>query len=108
MSRSSTFKTVLRSAGLPAVAIILMGFFGYNAVLGPNGVLALKDVKAEVAQRNVELAALEKQRAVLQNRTNLLDPRKGADPDMVEELARRQLNVARPDEMIVILKKPAH
>jgi cell division protein FtsB len=105
MSRSSPIQSILRSAGLPAIAIIAMGFFGYNAVLGPNGILALKDVKREVAQRDVELAALEKRRAVLQNRTNLLDPRKGADPDMVEELARKQLNVARPDEVIVILKK---
>ncbi|MES2445259.1 MAG: septum formation initiator family protein [Pseudomonadota bacterium] len=105
MSRSSPVKSILRSAGLPAIAIIAMGFFGYNAVLGPNGVRALKDVKAEVAQKHVELAALEKQRAVIQNRVNLLDQKRGADPDMVEELARKQLNVARPDEVIVILKK---
>ena len=30
----------LRRAGLPAAALILMGFFGYYAVLGPNGPLA--------------------------------------------------------------------
>ena len=105
MSRSSPVQSILRSAGLPAIALIAMGFFAYYAVLGPNGVLALKDIKAEVAQRNVEYSALQKQRAVIQNRVNLLDPKRGADPDMVEELARKQLNVARPDEVIVILKK---
>ena len=105
MSRPSPLRSILRSAGLPAVAIIAMGFFAYNAVLGPNGVMQLKDVKADVAQKNVELAGLEKQRAVIQNRVNLLDPKRGADPDMVDELARKQLNVARPDEVVVVLKK---
>lgn len=105
MSRSSPMQSILRSAGLPAIALIAMGFFGYNAVLGPNGVLALKDVKAQVAQKNAEYAVLEKQRAVAQNHVNLLDPKRGADPDMVDELARKQLNVARPDEVVVILKK---
>ena len=82
MSRSSPVRSILRSAGLPAIAIIAMGFFAYNAVLGPNGVLALKDVKAEVAAKNVEYAALEKQRAVIQNRVNLLDSKHGADPEI--------------------------
>ncbi len=105
MSRSSPMQSILRSAGLPAIALIAMGFFGYNAVLGPNGVMALKDIKAEVAQRNVELAVLQKQRAVIQNHVNLLDSKHGADPDMVDELARKQLNVARPNEVVVILGK---
>jgi cell division protein FtsB len=105
MSRSSPLQSILRSAGLPTVAIIAMGFFAYNAVLGPNGVMQLKDIKAEVAQKNVEYAALEKRRAVVQNHVDLLDPKRGADPDMVDELARKQLNVARPDEVVVVLKK---
>ncbi len=105
MARTSPLKTILRSAGPPALALTLMGFFAYHAVMGPNGVLALKDVKVEVAARNVELAALEKRRAVLQNHVVLLAGKKGADPDMVEELLRKQLNVARPDEIIVPLHK---
>ena len=51
-----------------------------------------------------ERAALDKQRAELKNRVDLLDPKRGADPDMVDELVRRQLNVTRPDEVIIPLK----
>jgi cell division protein FtsB len=105
MGRSSRIQSILRSAGLPAVAIIAMGFFGYNAVLGPNGVLAFKDFKQQVAQRDAEYAQLAKQRDVLKNRVDLLDPRRGADPDLSDELIRKQLNVVRPDEVIVPLKK---
>lgn len=105
MSRASPVRSILRSAGLPAVAIIAMGFFIYNAVLGPNGLMMLKDIRAEVAQKNAEYSVLEKKRAVAQNHVDLLDPKRGADPDMVDELARKQLNVARPDEVVVVLKK---
>ena len=106
MSRTaSTMQTLLRRAGLPAAALIAMGFFGYNAVLGPTGVMAAKDFRIELEQKNVEFAALQKKRAELKNRVDLLDPRRGADPDLVEEMARKQLNVVRPDEVIIPLKK---
>jgi len=105
MARHSPVKAILRSAGPPALALTLMGFFTYHAVMGPNGVIALKDVKREVAARQGELAGLEKRRAVLQNHVDLLAGKGGADPDMVEELLRKQLNVARPDEIIVPLNR---
>src|SRR5690606_15669625 len=94
--------TILRSAGPPALALTLMGFFAYHAVMGPNGVLALKDVKQQVVARTGEYAVLEKQRAVLQNPVDRLDPNKAAHPDLVEHLLRRQLNVVRADEVIVL------
>ncbi len=102
MARSTSFKTVLSRAGLPAVAIIFMGFFAYSAVLGPNGVLVYGDYKRQLTAKKVELARLEKQRAQLRNRVALLDP-KGADPDMVDEETRKKLNVVHPDEVIVPL-----
>ena len=105
MKRVSPFQSLLRRAGLPAAVMIAIGFFAYNAVLGPNGIVAAKEVKRDLDAKNQEYAALEKKRAVIKNRVDLLDPKRGADPDMVEELARKQLNVVRPDEVIVPLKK---
>ncbi|MES2988275.1 MAG: septum formation initiator family protein [Pseudomonadota bacterium] len=106
MSRTaSPMQTLLRRAGLPAAALIAMGFFGYNAVLGPTGVIAAKEFKAELQQEQVKFAALEKKRAELKNRVDLLDAKRGADPDLVDELARKQLNVVRPDEVIIPLNK---
>ncbi|MBX3594085.1 MAG: septum formation initiator family protein [Sphingomonas sp.] len=79
-----------------------MGFFAYSAVLGPNGLLTYGDYKRQLAVRQAELAKLDKQRAQLRNRVALLDP-KGADPDMVDELSRKKLNVVHPDEVIIPL-----
>ena len=102
MSRSTPFNMILRRAGLPAVAIILMGFFAYSAVLGPNGVLVYGDYKRQLEAKKAELAKLEAQRAQLRNRVALLK-QSGADPDMVDELTRKKLNVVHPDEVIVTL-----
>ena len=94
--------SMVRKAGLPAAALILMGFFGYYAVLGPNDILSYRDHSRQLEKRQQEFVALDKQRDELKNRVSLLDPRR-ADPDMVDELARKKLNVAHPDEVIVTL-----
>jgi len=95
---------MLRRAGPPAALLIVGAFFGGYAILGPNGALAYGDIKRQLVQRQTELAALDKHRNELRNRVNLLDP-SHADPDIVDELVRKDLNVAHPDEVIVPLKK---
>ena len=42
------------------------------------------------------------EKAQLRHRSALLDPRK-ADPDMADELVRKDLGLVRPDEVIVPL-----
>jgi cell division protein FtsB len=104
MARRSTFRTMLRRAGPPAALLIVGAFFGGYAIMGPNGALAYGDIQRQLVKRQADLGLLEKQRAELKNRVTLLDPRH-ADPDMVDELARRKLNVVHPDDMIVDLDK---
>ncbi|MES2338577.1 MAG: septum formation initiator family protein [Pseudomonadota bacterium] len=100
-TKTSPF-AILRRAGVPAAALILMGFFGYYAVLGPNGVLSYRDYSRQLDLRQQEYAALDKQRAELKNRVALLDPKR-TDPDLADELTRKDLNVVHPDEVIVPL-----
>ncbi len=104
MAGASTFRIILRRAGPPALGLIVIAFFGGYAVTGPNGILAYGEYKRELAHRQVELAELKRRQAVLQNHVRLLDPRH-ADPDMVDELTRKQLNVVHPNEMIVPLNQ---
>jgi cell division protein FtsB len=101
--KSSNVRSVLRRAAWPAVALTVMAFFGGYAVLGSNGLLAFGDYKRQLAKRELHYAALDQKRETLRNRVALLDPRH-ANPDMVDELVRRELNVAHPDEVIVPLK----
>ena len=87
---------------MPALALIVVGTFAGHAVAGPNGILAWGGYHRALKERQVELAQLEIQRAQLRHHSALLDPRK-ADPDMADELVRKDLGLVRPDEVIVPL-----
>jgi cell division protein FtsB len=84
------------------LAILLLFLFAGYAVLGSNGILAWGDYTLALKDRQVELAQIRTERDRLKNRVELLDPRH-ADPDMVDELVRRELNVTHPDEVVVPL-----
>ena len=93
---------MMRRAALPALAVIIIGNFAGYAVAGANGLLALGGYHRDYLDRAKELVVLEQQRAELKHRSALLDPRK-ADPDMADELVRRDLGLVRPDEVVVPL-----
>jgi cell division protein FtsB len=76
--------------------IVLAGI----ALAGPTGVLAWSKNRQLLSERRAELETLTARRDELRNRVDLLDPRK-ADPDLVGELLRRNLNVAHPDEIVI-------
>ncbi|MEO6247117.1 MAG: septum formation initiator family protein [Sphingomicrobium sp.] len=92
----------MRRAALPALALIVVGNFAGYAVAGPNGLLAWGGYHRDLLERKNELVQLEQQRSELKHRSSLLDPRK-ADPDMADELVRRDLGLVRPDEVVVPL-----
>jgi len=71
-------------------------------VAGPSGLIAWSDNLRLLDERQAQLALLETDRAALENKVALLDPN-NADPDMVGELLRSQLNVVHPDEVVVKL-----
>jgi cell division protein FtsB len=102
MAKRSTFNVMLRRAIVPAVAVIVIAGLGAYTMFGPNGARAYGDVKRKLATSERRLVVLSAKRAEWQNKVALLDPRK-ADPDMVDELTRKKLNVVHPDEMIVPL-----
>jgi cell division protein FtsB len=93
---------LIRRAAMPALALIIVGTFAGHAIAGPNGILAWGGYHRALQERKAELAQLETQRAQLRHRSNLLDPRK-ADPDIADELVRKDLGLVRPDEVIVPL-----
>ena len=94
---------MIRRSALPALALIIVGTFAGHAVAGPNGLLAWGGYHRALQERKAELAQLERERAQLRHRSALLDPRK-ADPDMADELVRKDLGLVRPDEVIIPLE----
>ena len=72
------------------------------AVAGPSGLLAWGENRRMLTERQQEIQRLAVERDNLRNRVALLDPRH-TDPDLAGELLRKNLNVAHPDEMIMIV-----
>ena len=98
----NTFETIRRAA-LPALAILIIAnFLGY-AVIGSNGILSWGDYRRLKQERQVELVALDAERVRLAHRSQLLDPR-NTDPDLADEMIRRELGLVRPDEVIIPIK----
>jgi len=94
---------MIRRAMGPALALIVIGTFAGHAVAGPNGLLAWGGYHRDLGARQLELAKLDAERTRLRHRSALLDPRK-ADPDIADELVRRDLGLVRTDEVILPLE----
>ena len=73
------------------------------AVAGPSGLLAWGENQHQLSEREQEIRRLSTERDQLRNRVALLDPGH-TDPDLAGELLRKNLNVAHPDEMIMMLR----
>lgn len=86
--------------GIALVCLLVMGGF---ALAGPSGLLAWNENQRLLEARKAEIARLAAEREQLRNRVALLNPRH-ADPDLAGELLRSNLNVAHPDEMVMLLR----
>jgi cell division protein FtsB len=100
MAQLAKLRRLFGSALWPALAILLLLLFMAYAILGPSGILAWGDYSRQLQERKVQLAQLRRHEAAIANRVKLLDPRH-ADPDMVDEMVRKELGVTHPDEVVL-------
>ena len=94
--------SLIRRVAMPALALLIVGNFAGYAIAGDNGLLAWSGYSRTLDERRAELADLKAERDALQHRSNLLNPDR-ADPDIADELVRRDLGLIREDEVIVPL-----
>lgn len=96
-------RRALKERFVQAGALCLLLGLGGLALAGPYGLLSWGENLALLEQRERQIATLEEQRDEYENLVKLLDP-DNVDPDLATELARKNLNVAHPDEYIIELK----
>ena len=99
-------RSVVRIFGLmvlPAVTVAVTSYFGYYAVYGERGYIALTAVQNHLTEATVGLGQLSDQRQRLEHRIAL--PKSG-DPDLVEELARTKLMDGAPGQVAIPRDKP--
>lgn len=102
MAHIAKLRMLLFSALGPAIAVLLLLFFAGYVVLGSNGILAWGDYKRQLHDARAELKHVQTARHELKNKVDLLDPRR-VDPDLSDELIRRELGVIHHDEVVVPL-----
>jgi cell division protein FtsB len=85
---------------VPTISLAVVAYFGAYAIWGNRGILALEDTQAKLGIQQQQLSQLQDNRARLEHRIGLME-KNGADPDLVEELARTELLTAAPNQVAV-------
>lgn len=89
----------IRQALALAALLLIAGF----AIAGPTGLLAWNESEEVLKLRQAQITQLQAERDALKNKVDRLNP-DGADPDLVGELLRSNLNVVHPDEVVITLE----
>jgi cell division protein FtsB len=90
-----------RALLLHAIAASLIGYFALQAFQGNYGLDARKGYEEDITRLTRERDELKAERKDLERRVALLKP-ESIDPDMVEELARRDLGFAGPNDLLML------
>jgi len=91
---------------VPAIAVLFLAYFGFHAYHGEFGIYSKYQLEARAAELNIELAKAKAQRVELERRVQLLHDGT-LEKDMLDEQARRALNLSHADEITIMLDQPA-
>jgi cell division protein FtsB len=88
----------------PVLALGAAGYFGYHLETGDHGLEARATLQGRKEVLEGELAGLKEVRARLERDVALLRP-ESLDPDMLDERARAILDLAHPDDLIIMKRR---
>jgi cell division protein FtsB len=83
---------------IPAISIAVVAYFGYYAIWGERGMMALSDVQARLGVQKERLAQARDAHARLEHRIVLM---RSGDPDLIEEQSRGQLLIGGTNQVAV-------
>ena len=92
---------------VPGVAAALITYFGFHAYHGEYGIYSRYRLEARTVELQAQLDAIRGQRLMLEQRVQLLHDGT-LEKDMLDEQARKALNVAHVDEIIIMKSLPQH
>ncbi len=97
----SELQNRLKNSGLLLVCILLFIYFGYHAVNGERGFLRYMYLRQEITEARRVAENYHNQKVRLEDKVRLLSS-SSLDLDLLEERARVVLNMAGPDEFIIL------
>src|SRR5262245_47968657 len=86
------------------VCLTLLGYFGWHAFYGPRGFAHQESLGASAKSLQAQWDALRDERERLDRRVSLMRP-DSIDPDMLDELARANLDVGKPGDLVIMTSK---
>jgi len=86
------------------VCLALLGYFAWHAFYGPRGFDHRKALEANAKALEAQFDQLRSGREKLEKRVSLMRP-DSIDPDMLDELARANLDFGKPGDLVIITAK---
>ncbi|MBN9236271.1 MULTISPECIES: FtsB family cell division protein [Phyllobacteriaceae] len=87
---------------VPSLCALFLSYFGYHAYHGAFGINSKAKLQAQVAGLQEQLASVKARRMEIEQRVRLLHDG-SLEKDMLDEQARRTLNVTSADELVIML-----
>ncbi|MDG4884642.1 septum formation initiator family protein [Mesorhizobium sp. WSM4884] len=91
---------------IPSLCVLFLAYFGFHAYHGEFGIYSKYRLQAQAAELQAQLDTVKARRVDLERRVQLMH--EGTlEKDMLDEQARKALNLSQPDEIIIMLPAPA-
>jgi cell division protein FtsB len=91
---------------VPTISVLFLAYFGFHAYHGEFGIYSKYQLEAQAVELDAELAGIRAERLQMERRVQLLHDGT-LEKDMLDEQARRSLNVSHADEITIMLDRPA-
>lgn len=82
-------------------SLALLGYFGWHAFKGPRGFPYREKLIAQVAQLDDRFQRIDAERLRQEHKVSLMRP-DTIDPDMLDELARANLEMTGPTDFVAL------
>ena len=86
---------------VPAVSALFLSYFGFHAYHGEYGIYSKYRYEAQAVELQARLDTIRAQRIEMERRIQLLHDGT-LEKDMLDEHARRALNLSQADEIVIL------
>ncbi len=86
---------------VPLLAAAVLPYFGFHAYHGDYGIYSKYRLEERIVQLEQQFSEVRTRRIDIERRVHLLEEG-SVERDMLDEHARRALNLAHPDEMVIM------
>lgn len=90
---------------VPAISVAFLAYFGFHAYNGEFGIYSRYQYEARTVELKTQLESVKARRMELERRVQLLHDGT-LEKDMLDEQARRALNLSHSDEIIIMRTRP--